>query len=269
MPLEGQRVLVTRPIRQSGSLRAALASAGAEPVVIPTIRIESPPDLRPLRAAAASLDGFDWVILTSANAVERLAAAVREVTGEFSALQRARLAVIGPATREAARVFGCEPAVMSPVHRGEALAEAVLDAGAGEPGTRVLLPRALEARPALPTRLRAAGVRVADVPAYVTTTEEASADALSRLVDRREADWVTFTAASAARGYVELVGSRTGGARVAAIGPITAQAVRDGGLGDPMVATSYTTAGLVEALVRVVTGRGDDGSTSVDPDPGQ
>jgi len=255
LPLEGQRVLVTRPAHQCGTLQAALSEAGAHPIAVPTIRLADPPDLEPLHAAAAALDDFDWVLLTSANAVERLATAVREATGDLASLRRACLAVIGPATREAVRAFGCEPRVMSPVHRGEALADAVLESGACERGTRLLLARAADARRALPDRLRAAGVSVTDVAAYITVAQTASAGPLTRLVAERSLDWITFTAGSAVRAYVAMVGRRTGGARVAAIGPITAQAVRDAGLEAPTVAATYTTAGLVEAMVCASTGR--------------
>lgn len=259
-------MLVTRPIHQSGSLHSALSEAGAHPIVVPTIRLEDPPDPQLLRSAAAALHEFDWVLLTSANAVERLATAVRETAGDLSPLRRARLAVIGPATRDAVRGVGCEPDLMSPVYRGEALADAVLEAGGAGEGTRVLLARAAEARPALPARLRAAGVSVIDVPAYRTTVEEASVGPLTRLVAERALDWITFTATSAVRAYLALVGPRTGGARVAAIGPITGEAVCDAGLGHPTVAATYTTAGIVEALVMATAGGEDDVARVSEPE---
>ena len=268
LPLEGQRVLVTRPLHQSGDLQVALSRAGAHPIAVPTIRLADPPDPRPFRCAAATLEDFDWVLLTSANAVERLATAVRETTGDLVSLQRACLAVIGPATRDAIRALGCEPRVMSSIHRGEALADAVLEAGANERGTRVLLARAAGARSVLPDRLRAAGVSVTDVAAYVTVAEEASAGPLTRLVAEGGLDWITFTAASAVRAYVAMVGSRTGDASVAAIGPITAAAVRDAGLEVQTVAATYTITGLIEALVLASTGQGGDVSTRSDRERG-
>ncbi|MFV1985925.1 MAG: uroporphyrinogen-III synthase [Gemmatimonadota bacterium] len=249
-PLAGLRVLVTRPTAPSEPLSVALCRAGAIVDPVPTIRIVDPPDLAPLREAADAFEAYDWVVLTSANGVERLAVALSERLSGSASLRSCKLAVIGPATAAAARVLGAEPLVVPAVHRGEALADALLMAVPDLAGRRILLARASEARPVLPARLRAAGAIVDDVPAYATRVDESSREALTALVDDGAVDWVTFTASSTVHGFVELVGPRAGGARAAAIGPITAETVRVVGLPEPVVAEDATAEGLVEAIVR-------------------
>ena len=64
---------------------------------------------------------------------------------------------------------------------------------------------------------------------------------------------LTFTSASTVRGFVTLLGANdaTGAARgkcVACIGPITAEAASLAGLRVDVVASVYTTSGILDAL---------------------
>lgn len=253
-PLAGQRVLVTRPAHQADELSETLESLGAAVTAVPTIRIDDPPDPGPLERAASGLSSYDWIVLTSANGVRRLAAAVERTTGSLDTFRRARIAVIGPATGDAVRELGAIPAVVPDSFRAESLAEALLGSGRDLEGARVLLARAREARPVLPERLCEAGASVDVVPAYVTRVAREGAPELARLLDTDGLDWITFTASSTVRAYVEMVGPRTGSARVAAIGPITAGTAREEGLDVDVVADEYTTGGLAAALARAVAG---------------
>ncbi len=273
-PLSGRTILVTRPAGQGRSLARRLESAGAIPVLLPTIRIADPRDRAPLLEAADRLETYDWIVLTSVNGVRRLLAALAERGSGGAALAGRRVAAIGPATASALRAAGATGVTVPRAYRAEALVEAILaaeaptravgpapsDASAGAlEGRRILVPRAAEARAVLIERLRAAGARVDVVPAYETRIEHAAAARLERLLSERALDWVTFTSSSTVRAFVDLVGARTGGARVAAIGPITAATAADLTIPADAVAREYTTRGLVEAIVeaeRSAPGRG-------------
>ena len=50
-------------------MRDELAALGAEVFVQPAIRISDPPDWRPVDAAIARLDEFDWLVFSSGNGV--------------------------------------------------------------------------------------------------------------------------------------------------------------------------------------------------------
>lgn len=240
-----------------------LEALGASPVHIPTIRIDGPTDREPLLTAVRRLDSYDWLVLTSVNGVERLERALEELGAPTApALERMRVAAIGPATADRARELGARPCVVPESYRAEALVEAILEAasGGGDEAPlrdrRILLPRAAEARPVLPERLRGAGATVDEVPAYETRVERTGRDRLAALLDAGSLDWLTFTASSTVRAYVELVGARTGGARVATIGPITAGTARSLSLPVHVTAAEFTTEGLVESIVRDVESTG-------------
>ncbi len=266
--LAGLTVLVTRPREQAEALSDRLRAHGARVLETPTIRIADPPDPAPLAGAVARLEGYDWVVLTSVNGVRKLLEAVGE-GGALAPLRRARLAAIGPATAKALEAAGLRAEVVPERYRAEALRDAILaaaapeDAGTGDParplaGVRILLPRAAEARETLPRGLMAAGATVDEVPAYFTLPDERDAAPLRAAIAAGRPDWVTFTSSSTVRNYVSLVGADTGGAAVAAIGPVTAGTARELGLEVRVVAREYTIPGLVRALVAEVTSA-DDG----------
>jgi uroporphyrinogen-III synthase len=71
-PLQGRRVVVTRAAGQAGRLVERLRAAGAEVVELPTVVAEPLADRAALDAALASLDGYDWLVLTSANGAAAL-----------------------------------------------------------------------------------------------------------------------------------------------------------------------------------------------------
>ena len=249
-PLAGQHVLVTRPAGQAEGFRALLEAAGATVTTAPTIRLIPPSDPGALARAAARLAEYDWIVATSVNAVRRLGAAAAEADS-MGALATGRLAAVGPATAAALGGLGVAECLVPPVYRGEALADAI--AAATGPGrlsdARILLVQAERARPVLRERLVAAGARVDVAPAYTVEVNRDVRAALREFIELGRGDWLTFTASSAARAFVELVGAQTGGALVAAISPVTAATLSGLGLPVHVVAATHSMPGLVDALV--------------------
>src|SRR5690606_36659481 len=98
-PLLGQTVLVTRIRAQASPLAAGLRSIGAAPIEVPVIEVVDPADGgMALREAAAALDAYDWVAVTSPNGAERLLAAVRATGADARAFGSTKVAAIGPST---------------------------------------------------------------------------------------------------------------------------------------------------------------------------
>jgi len=247
-PLGGDTVFVTRAATQASPLVDALAAAGAQVRDLPLIAIADPPDggeaLR--RAAGAVCAGaYDWVVCTSANAVERLVGAVRD----GRELGATRLAAVGPATAAAFESCHLVPDLVP----AEASAEGLVRAMPDGPG-RVLYPGALTVRPTLAAGLRAKGWEVDHVAAYETVTrgpDEADTALRGALAEST----VTFTSPSTVRAFVERFPGLVPGV-VACIGPVTAEAAADAGLAVDAVADEHSAAGLVTALEARRRGRG-------------
>ena len=249
-PLAGFRVLVARPRAQTAELSARLRAAGAQVVTAPAIELIDV-DPAPADAAMARLPGgYDDIVFTSVNGVERFFARLESHDLDARALSGARIAAVGPATAAALRRQGVRADLIPPRFTTAALL-ASLRAEQLE-GRRILLARAAQGSRALSDGLRDSGALIDDIPLYDVRTAPSDRQALERL-RRDEIDVVVLTSPSVARGFAEHL--RTAGldspssARVAAIGPVTADAARALGLSVPIVAQDHTVAGLVEALI--------------------
>src|SRR5579863_4932371 len=103
LPLAGRRVLVTRAAHQAGKLSEGLRALGAEPVEVPVLEIQPPANFAPLDHALRSLDAYDWLILTSANAVPIIHVRMSDLGIPLSKF-KPRIAAIGTATAQAVEV---------------------------------------------------------------------------------------------------------------------------------------------------------------------
>jgi uroporphyrinogen III methyltransferase/synthase len=249
-PLAGRRVLVTRARQQASALSARLRSLGAEPLEFPSIGIEMLTDTAELDRALGNLAEFDWVVLTSVNGVQACFEGLQRLERDARAFGSARVAAIGPATERELRQRGIRPDLVPGVFTSEGVSAALgplLSAS-----SRVLLPRADIAPPALAEALAATGARVESVTAYRTVPERAGRETVRRLLERGEIDVVTFTSSSTVGNLVEgLEGAAALLARplVACIGPVTAATARRLGLEVDLVAETHTIDGLIAALV--------------------
>lgn len=251
-PLFGKRILVTRAREQAGGAAMLLRESGADPVVMPTIEIHPPSDPAAMIDAVASLhERYDWVVLTSANGVERLWAEIKRQGRDARAFGRARIAAIGPGTAAALERCGLTPDLVAKEHRGEALAAEVL--AAMDQGKRVLVARAEVARDVVPDTLRAAGCTVDVVAVYKTRSPpRALLEGLSALLEGGEIDAVTFTSSSTVDHLCDALGDAApellSHTCVASIGPITTATAQKRGLRVDVTASEYTVPGLVRAL---------------------
>lgn len=250
-PLFGRRVVVTRARAQAGELSAKLEKLGAEVYEFPTIEIVPPEDFGPMDAAIRDLDSFGWIVFTSVNGVDAFVERLRHHGLDLRAVPRgARIAAIGPATARRLEEVGLRVDVVPKEYRAEALIS-VLE-GDSLADKRILIPRAKVAREVLPDKLREAGAEVVVPPAYESVPSSEGREALAKRLEAGEVDCVTFTASSTvenfARAFGEEAARMLSGARVACIGPITADTARGLGFRVDAEAEEYTIGGLVEAV---------------------
>jgi uroporphyrinogen-III synthase len=247
--LAGRRVINTRAVHQAAELDELLHQRGALPLAYPCIRIEPPRDCAALDEALreAASGGFDWLLLTSANAVHAVAERVADLdVGPLPT--ELRLAAIGAGTAQAAeRELGRLPELVP----NDARAEALLAAFPRRPGLRVLLPQGELARPLLARGL-AERVCVVALVAYRTLVGSGGVD-LPALLAARQVDAVALTSPSTARNLITRLGPgedslrALAGVPAACIGPLTVDAATQ--LGSPIVeAREHSLAGLVDAL---------------------
>jgi uroporphyrinogen III methyltransferase/synthase len=257
-PLAGRTVVVTRSGPRAHGLADALTQAGAQVIEMPLTTQTGPSDGgAALRAAAAKVADYDWVVLTSANAVHRLLGELRDAR----ALGRALVAAVGPTTADALRMGGVEPDLIPAEHWAQGLIEVFPDRGDAT-GGRVLFPCADQAPSTIPDGLGDKGWVVDRVEAYRTVDLEVADPAL--LEAAAGADAVTFTATSAIRAYLAL--RSPDGAAVAVapyvvcIGPTTAENARSLGISGVDVAWGASTEGMLAVLIDHFAAAQGDGS---------
>lgn len=85
------RILLTRPEGRNEELARALRSAGHEADCVPLIALE------PLDDEPIDLDGYDWVLVTSATGARELRRRGRGRPGRFAAIGRATADALGGA----------------------------------------------------------------------------------------------------------------------------------------------------------------------------
>jgi uroporphyrinogen III methyltransferase / synthase len=253
LPLFGQRIVVTRAGRQAEGLAQRLREFGAEPILAPVIETVQG-DTSALDCAIAQLESYDWLLFTSENGVRFFVERLDQSPRDWRAL-RAKVCAIGPATRGAVERFHLKVDLMP----GQYVAESVVAALAalGISGKRVLLPRAAVARDVIPAELAKLGATVDVVEAYRTVIP-AGAERTVALALQSRPHWITFTSSSTVKNFMELAaGHHLGNTRVASIGPVTSQSARECGLTVSAEATTYTTDGLLTALLaQTLAGRG-------------
>lgn len=248
-PLAGTRVVVTRAADQAQQLIALLENEGARVEKLPLLEIVPPADPRPLDRAASELPLFQWLVLTSSNAVR----AFLPLTGG-SLPPSLSVAVVGERTAAALRRYDVEPDLIAADSRAEGLADA-LDPHLGR-RERVLLPQAGDARPLLGERLTEAGAEVVRVCAYEKRTPATAGAAADRIFASGPLGWVTFTSPSIVGALVEILGPRWSSARsslrAVSIGRVTSAELRRQGARLIAEADRPSDEGLVEALERAV-----------------
>jgi len=241
------RVLITRPRKQAGDFAATLREAGFEPVFFPVIEIQPLRENPALDSALGNIGQYDWIVFTSANAVE----VVFDRIGSSDA-DLPRLAAIGPATAQALLERGRRAEFVPE----EFVAEAILP-GLGELGGKwVLLPRAEAARQALPEAIAMQGGIAHEIAVYRTTAAAPEPEGLKAL--REGVQVVTLTSPSTVENFTAILNlngldpcSLPGRPLFACIGPITYAAAQKAGLPHLSAAQEYTTRGLVEHLLRL------------------
>ena len=252
LPLFGKQIVVTRAHDQAGEFSDRLRSLGADAVELPVISIQPPQDPGPLDRAIGHLALYDWVIFTSVNGVKFFIDRLDHSDHDLRSF-KARICAIGPATRQAIENLHLKVDLMPKEYVAESLVQAFRPERLQ--GKRILLPRAAVARDVIPTELEKLGALVEVVEAYRNVIpENAAARAHEIFSASKKPDWITFTSSSTVQNFIEAAGrDALTGIRIASIGPVTSETVRQHGLTVDVEAKPFTIDGLVQAILETKT----------------
>jgi uroporphyrinogen-III synthase len=232
-------------------LIATLLRLGAEPVPLPTIRIEPTADTARLDLAIeeARRGAFDWCVFTSANAVEIFANRLHALDVDPSQLAAMRVAAVGRMTAAAVADAGLTLTLIPESATADALAATLRQEMRA--GARILYPRSAMGRDVLLNELRAAGCDVLAIDVYRTLSEPNVDQRVLDRVRRGEVDVITFASPSSVQYFIALLGSDCVGLNripVVCAGPTTAQAAQEAGFSVTAVSESPDATAMSKAI---------------------
>jgi uroporphyrinogen III methyltransferase/synthase len=234
MPLSGKTVLITRAASQSAELRSRLEDLHARVIECPTIHIVPPVSWKPVDDAIRRLTTYNWLLFTSANAVEQF------MDRMGNRRPSVPIAVVGSATGKKLSDWELKPTLVPKDFRAEGLLEAFEE---NLVGTRILFPRAEVAREMLPEELRRRGA-VVDVVTVYRTVKALSGD-IGEILATERVDCIVFTSPST---IPEGLHALPTGTALAVIGPVTREAAQLMGLKPDIVPVESTVPALVAAI---------------------
>jgi uroporphyrinogen III methyltransferase/synthase len=252
-PLFGKRVLVMRPRAQAGEMVHKLELLGAAAHALSVIEIREPADWSPVDEAVKRIAQFHWLVFTSANGVHAFVRRLRQQGQDLRALGSLKLAVIGPGTAEALRAYHLEADLVPSEFRSESLAAALAPDVKGQ---RVLLARADRGREVLREELKDIA-EVEQVAVYSQSDVDFRNASAFRALSEGEIDFVTLTSSNIARAFLKGIDNQTRArikvaqVQLVSISPVTSAAIREFDVPVAAEARSYTTAGIVEALLKL------------------
>src|SRR6202171_5050282 len=121
-PLDGKCIVITRAVSHSRDLKGGLERLAARVLLLPAVSFFGPSDTMHLDHVIESLESFDWVFFTSANAVLFFADRCRKVGRDVRAGKAPRYAAVGSATASAAARAGFTVDYLAQEFQGVALA---------------------------------------------------------------------------------------------------------------------------------------------------
>ncbi|ALG75125.1 uroporphyrinogen III synthase [Azospirillum thiophilum] len=261
--LAGKRILVPES-RDLDLFAGMMEQHGAETIRCPMVKILDLDDPAPARQWLETLlgEGFDDIVLLTGEGLRRLMKVARAIDREadtVAAIGRARVFVRGPKPVKALREIGCTPyrSAPAPTTDGVIAALATEDLAGRRVGVQLYPDNPNE--PLLDAVRARGGLPVAVTPyRYANDSETGAVQAAIREMAEGRIDFVAFTASPQVRRLHEVADAcglgdafREGFARtrIAAVGPVVAEAVEAAG---GTVAVSPETTFHMKPLVNAI-----------------
>ena len=256
LPLRNRTVLVTRAAEQSSKFTKLLEQQGATAIEMPALIITPPTDWADLDRAIANLASFQWLILTSANAVNYFCDRLYDLGYDLRALSGVKIAVVGRKTAAVLNNRGLNPDFVPPNYVADSMVEAFPESLAGQ---KLLFPRVeTGGREVLVKEFTRQGAEVLEVAAYQSKCPEQMAVAAWQALQQRQIDIITFASSKTVKNFCQLLEQQSGSSSyqhdllatvsIASIGPQTSKTCRQMIGRVDLEATEYTLEGLTTAI---------------------
>jgi len=251
--LNGACVLVTRPEHQAENLSRLIEQRGGIAVRFPALEIVSRDDDR-IKSTLENLDGFQWVVFISANAVNF---ALKANSGKIPRTKSVRFAAVGQATAQAMKMAGL-PVDLVPEYgyNSEALLE--MPQLQQVEGQNCLIVRGEGGREQLATTLRSRGAEVDYLEVYKRIIPRMDSSPVVELLAQHRLDVITVTSAEALQNLSLMLGEKNN--KLLSLIPLVVVSDRirclaaDMGFNRITVTDSPIDTAILETVITCVTG---------------
>ena len=200
--LTGIGIAITRPIDQAKKLVKLIENAGGLPILFPLIAITPLNDYSEFEAVINEIDGFDWAIFISSNAVQN--GMPRLVKHGIPA--NLKFAAIGPVTASELNTFGIKQ-VLTPQNRFDSEALLALSEMQNMQGKKIMLFRGIGGRDVLGDTLKSRGAQVTFAECYQRVNPQTNCDLLAQLYSEKKLHGIVVTSSEAMRYLLDLTGN--------------------------------------------------------------
>lgn len=250
-PMFGRRVVVTRSREQASELSAALHGQGAEVLELPLIDINED-ETSTGEEIWPTLGSYRWIVFTSPNGVKHFFEKFYRKFEDLRCIGGMRVACIGETTAQAVRNQRLTVDLVPDEAVAESLAESLLKEETLENET-VLVITGNRNHDALIERLEEGQAIVDAFPVYRTELTDLDEHPAATRFREAGADAITFASSSAVDSFVQQAKNLQPGEgarrpKCVAIGPKTAERMRQAGLPVDRIAKEASISGLVRAV---------------------
>ena len=261
--LLGKTILVTRSVEQSSIQSDLLKAQGAIVIEMPALVITPPSSWESLDQAIVQLGSssenpFDWLILTSSNAVEYFFNRLITLGKDTRSLGQTKIAVVGKKTAASLQERYLKPDFIPPDFIADSLVEHFPESLAGK---RILFPRVeTGGREILVQELTAKGAILVEVAAYESGCPDSISPEVLDALQTQKIDIITFASSKTVKNFCQLIQTLPEQSLppnyldtiwIASIGPQTSKSCQSLLGRVDIEAQEYTLEGLTQAIIEI------------------
>ncbi len=253
LPLQGRRIVLTRPAGSSDRLAGRLKALGAQVLEIPLLEVRADLDEAVAKEVFADFGAYEWLLFTSRNGVQHFFNAFFRTFDDIRSLGFIRIAAVGKGTVEALADLHLRADLVPERATSNDLGRA-LAAEQNLANLRILVITGNRNREDLVRMLEQEGAMVDTLQVYSTRSCDLAGNPEAARFRKEGAEAVVFASASAVQAFGEQARhlALEPGATVPALcsfGPATSERMRHAGIPIAVECASPGIDGMIEALV--------------------
>lgn len=253
LPLSNKTIVLTRSKSQSQESVELFQRLGARVIQFPAIEIVPLHNTETFTTIVNQYNFFDYLVFTSANAAKYFVELLEE-SGISLDLTKTKIAAVGAKTQKVCEDYGFHISILPQDFSAHGMIKALSNEEIA--GKNILIPRSRKGRKELIEGIENLSGNPIDLPVYDVKkpSVEHLAEPINQLKDEK-ADWFIFTSPSTYKNFVEInkvenPADYFSGKYVAAIGPVTKEAIESTNVKVTLSPSEYTMENLAEEIVK-------------------